>query len=171
MKLIIGLGNPGKKYQFTRHNVGFMVIDQLAKKLKLKFHTSQHSHAAYTWVGDSAELVKPQTQMNRSGITVASIVKKHGLAPSDIMVVADDIDMEPGKLRRRNQGSGGGHNGLQSIIDYLGTTEFPRLKIGIGRPPCGIEPSVYVLQSFTPSQLTIIKFAIQEAVDLLLKEM
>lgn len=171
MKVIIGLGNPGPKYQITRHNVGFMVIDALVKKLKLKFRTSTKSKAVYAWASDDLELVKPQTYMNRSGTTVASILKKHNLTPQDMIVVSDDLDLALGKIRQRNSGSSGGHNGLQSIIEHLGTDQFARIKIGIGRPKGDIDPSRYVLQPFTKTELSEIQPALKKVVDLLLEEM
>lgn len=169
-KLIIGLGNPGTKYRNTRHNVGFMVLDQLVKHLKLKFKTSKTIPADYVWTDDT-ELIKPQTFMNRSGYAVSRVINKHGLSPKDILVVSDDLDLEIGKLRQRSSGSSGGHNGIQSIIDRIGTNEFSRLKIGIGRPPIGTDPSDYVLRSFRPDELVLLKPAIEKAVDLLLKEL
>ncbi|MFH1088379.1 MAG: aminoacyl-tRNA hydrolase [Patescibacteria group bacterium] len=163
MKLIVGLGNPGSKYARTRHNIGFMVIDELAKKLDLKFIANK------SYIGDwakneSVELIKPQTFMNNSGSSVSKIVQKHNLLPQDILIIMDDIDIELGKLRYRTEGSSGGHKGMQSIIDALGTNEFARLKIGIGRPPFGVEPDEYVTQKFTPEQLAKIIATIPEAI-------
>lgn len=166
MKLIIGLGNPGPKYAKTRHNIGFMVLDKLAKKLSLKF-TANKNYLVDWAKNETIELIKPQTFMNNSGSAVNKIIQKHKLSPQDILIVADDIDMELGKLRYRTDGSSGGHKGLQSIIDALGTSEFARLKIGIGRPPVGTEPDEYVTRKFTPEQFDKIKTAILEAVKII----
>jgi len=158
VKLVVGLGNPGKQYQHTRHNVGFMVIDQLAKELQLKFKDNKTRQVIFTKT-DNLELIKPQTFMNLSGRPLPDIAKKHKVEPSDILVVSDDIDMELGKLRYRTAGSSGGHRGLQSVIDSLGTDQFPRLKIGIGRPN-GVEPNEYVTTSFSVSEMKTIKTAL-----------
>lgn len=166
MKLIIGLGNPGPKYAKTRHNIGFMVLDKLAKKLSLKF-TANKNYLVDWAKNETIELIKPQTFMNNSGSAVNKIIQKHKLSPQDILIVADDIDMGLGKLRYRTDGSSGGHKGLQSIIDALGTSEFARLKIGIGRPPVGVEPDEYVTRKFNNEQFDKIKIAIPEAVKII----
>jgi len=166
VKLIVGLGNPGSKYAITRHNVGFMVLDELAKKLGLKFTTNKNYLADWA-KNETVELVKPQTFMNNSGSAVSKVIQKHNLLPQDILIVMDDIDIELGKLRFRTEGSSGGHKGMQSIIDTLGTDKFARLKIGIGRPPVGAEPDEYVTQKFTPEQLDKIKVIIPETIGII----
>ena len=138
MKLIVGLGNPGDKYQGTRHNVGFDVIDALARQEGLKL-TDQKFRSDYTiWrVGDEKVLlVKPYTFMNLSGEAVLPLMSYYNISPDELVVVYDDLDLEPGKLRLRQSGSAGGHNGVKSIIEMLGTQDFKRVKIGIGRPQC-----------------------------------
>jgi len=150
---VFGLGNPGRKYKGTRHNVGFEVIDLLAEKLNTKV-----SHRRFrALVGDAKTeagtllLVKPQTYMNESGLSVSAAAAWNKLGPEQILVVCDDLDLEPGTLRIRRKGSSGGHKGLKSIADALGTTDFPRLRIGIGRPTH--ENALdYVLDRFTGSQ-------------------
>jgi len=142
-----------------------MVADVLAKELNLKFHTNKKYNVVFAKT-ELMELIKPQTFMNNSGVAVRMIAKKHRIPSQHILIVIDDLDMEPGKLRYRSEGSSGGHQGLQSIIDQLGTLEIPRLKIGIGRSE-NIEPDKYVLGKFTVDQLKYIKTAIPEAVALI----
>ncbi len=137
MKWIVGLGNPGKRYQDTRHNVGFLVVDRLATGrgfggFRKKF-SSLVASAPIAPGGDKVYLLKPQTYMNLSGDAVREALDYHGGGPADLLVVHDDLDMTLGRLRYRARGSSGGHRGVQSIIDRLGTSEFARLKVGIGR--------------------------------------
>jgi PTH1 family peptidyl-tRNA hydrolase len=171
MKLIVGLGNPGRRYANSRHNVGFRVLDELAKgigpraksfKKELRFQAEVSALRA-TPSALSVILAKPQTYMNESGKAVAAIAKFYKIKPKDILVVSDDIDMEFGKTRMRTEGGSGGHRGLQSIIEYLKTEKFPRLKIGIGRDP-KIEADVYVLHKFTAEQNKKLPSIIQEAI-------
>jgi len=166
VKLIVGLGNPGSKYAKTRHNIGFMVVDVLAKELGLKFATSKNYRSDFAKTA-AIELIKPQTFMNNSGTAVRAIIKNKNISPDNILVVLDDIDMALGKLRYRTEGSSGGHKGLQSIIEALGTDQFPRLKIGIERPPVGIEPDQYVTQKFTAEQVNEIRTVIPAAVEII----
>ncbi len=165
MKLIVGLGNPGTKYARTRHNIGFMVIDQLAKDLKLTWKPNR-TFGADIAKGDDVVLLKPQTFINKSGAAVQKMMKKLNLAPTDSLIVLDDLDMEVGKLRYRAEGSSGGHRGMQSIIDHLQTNTIPRLKIGIGRSATQ-DPEQYVLSNFTALELPQIKTAIPEAVEII----
>ena len=165
MKLIIGLGNPGTKYAKSRHNIGFMVIDQLAKDLGLEFKISKKYNALFA-KSECLELLKPQTFMNNSGTAVRAISQKHGIPPENILIVMDDLDMEVGKIRYRDEGSSGGHRGMQSMIDCLKTTEIKRLKIGIGRST-NMEPDQYVLKKFTAEQVPQIKIAIMEAIGII----
>lgn len=165
MKLVVGLGNPGRRYERTRHNVGFMVLDSLAKDLGIKFKENKARKVIFSKT-DAIELLKPQTFMNNSGVALPAIAQKHNVAPADILIISDDIDMELGKLRYREDGSSGGHRGLQSIIDHLGTDKFPRLKIGIGRPD-NLEPDEYVTSNFSITQLKEIKKSLPQAVALI----
>jgi len=152
VRLIVGLGNPGPQYKRTRHNVGFDVVDGLAAKHKVKLDIMRHQ--AQIGLGEVAgvpvALVKPVTYMNLSGRAVAPIAKHYGIKPEDILVVADDLDLPTGKVRMRPKGSSGGHNGHKSLIESLGTTEYPRLKIGIGRP--GDATIDHVLSRFHPDE-------------------
>ena len=167
MKLIVGLGNPGNQYAKTRHNIGFMVADALAKELGLEFKTSKKYNALFAKSADW-ELLKPQTFMNNSGTAVQAVSRKHGIPPENILVIMDDLDMEVGKSRYREEGSSGGHRGLQSIIDNLKTDQIKRLKIGIGRSD-NMEPDKYVLGKFTAEQLKQIKTAIPAAIEIINK--
>src|SRR5207302_6845510 len=136
MKLIVGLGNPGLQYEHTRHNVGFRVVDKLAAKLGWKW-TERRSRAilASGMIGsEKVVLAKPITYMNLSGEAVAELVRWYKLQPTDLLVVCDDLDLPTGKVRLRAKGSAGGQHGLDNIIARLHTNEFPRLRIGIGRP-------------------------------------
>lgn len=169
MKLIVGLGNPGDKYQGTRHNVGFDVIDALARQEGLKL-TDQKFRADYTiWrVGDEKVLlVKPYTFMNLSGEAVLPLMSYYNISPDELVVVYDDLDLEPGKLRLRQSGSAGGHNGVKSIIEMLGTQDFKRVKIGIGRPQYGRKVVDHVLQRFDTDDRALIEQKIGQTTDLL----
>ena len=169
MKLIVGLGNPGDKYQGTRHNVGFDVIDALARQEGLKL-TDQKFRSDYTiWrVGDEKVLlVKPYTFMNLSGEAVLPLMSYYNISPDELVVVYDDLDLEPGKLRLRQSGSAGGHNGVKSIIEMLGTQDFKRVKIGIGRPQYGRKVVDHVLQRFDTDDRALIEQKIDQTTDLL----
>ena len=169
MKLIVGLGNPGDKYQGTRHNVGFDVIDALARQEGLKL-TDQKLRADFTiWrVGDEKVLlVKPYTFMNLSGEAVLPLMSYYNISPDELVVVYDDLDLEPGKLRLRQSGSAGGHNGVKSIIEMLGTQDFKRVKIGIGRPQYGRKVVDHVLQRFDTDDRALIEQKIDQTTDLL----
>jgi peptidyl-tRNA hydrolase, PTH1 family len=135
MKLIIGLGNPGNKYQNTRHNIGWMIVDLLAGKSR--WHTSKNNNAEYTHIeidGKDTELVKPLTFMNKSGSSVAKIVKKHNLnSAEDLIVIHDDLDIAFGNYKVQKDRSAAGHNGVKSIIEHLGTQDFTRIRIGIAK--------------------------------------
>lgn len=146
MKMIVGLGNPGKKYENTRHNAGFIAIDGLAEKLNVTI-AKQKYNALYEEVfinGEKIILVKPQTFMNLSGESVIQFVHYYDIDPEDILVISDDMNLAVGKIRIRLKGSSGGQKGIQNIIDLLGTNQFPRLRIGIGKNP-QIDTVSYVL--------------------------
>lgn len=150
--LIVGLGNPGKKYEKTRHNAGFMAVDFLVGK-KVKWQKSKKAKVLYLKTeinGQKTEIIKPQTYMNNSGVGVAYIVKKHGLKPNQIIVIYDEIDLPFGTIRIRNRGSSAGHKGIQSIIDYLNTDKFWRIRIGIRNDKAEKIPADrFVLQKFS----------------------
>ena len=139
-KMIVGLGNPGKKYEKTRHNVGFMVVDRFVYQEGESFHhnaTFKADIATVFYQGEKILVVKPTTFMNASGLAVRALLAYYGLTMDDLLVVYDDLDMAVGKLRLREKGSAGGHNGIKSILAETGQSEFLRLKIGIGRPQVG----------------------------------
>ena len=171
MKLIVGLGNPGRQYAETRHNIGFMVIDYLAGKLDIKVDKVKFtSITGEGFVGpEKIVLAKPQTYMNLSGEAVLDMVHWHKLEPADILVVFDDMDIPLGKLRLRMKGSAGGHNGMKSIIYLVQTDDFPRLRIGIGRPDNERMESVdYVLGKFSGEEARIMTEAVKKAGDAVL---
>lgn len=150
-RLIIGLGNPGDRYVDTKHNVGFMFVDQLAKREQVTFKEDKIFQAdiASTFInGEKVYLVKPRTFMNESGKAVHALISYYGLTNKDMLVVYDDLDMAVGKVRFRQKGSAGGHNGIKSIIKHCGTQEFDRIKIGIGRPKQEMTVVQHVLSVF-----------------------
>ena len=132
IRLVVGLGNPGPQYDKTRHNIGFELVDEIAKERDLKWKRDRKFRAKIASTTSSLVLAKPVTYMNLSGNAVARLARFHKLKPDQILVAYDDVDLPIGRLRFRANGSAGGHNGIKSIIEYLGTKEFARLKIGIG---------------------------------------
>lgn len=166
MKLIVGLGDPGKEYAATRHNVGFMVVDQLAVKWNVEIKKEKFE-ALYHEVnqnGEKAVLIKPQTYMNLSGNSLRKWIDYYKVDPTEEMVIIyDDLDMPTGKIRLRIKGSSGGHNGIKSIISNIGTQEFFRIKIGIGRPVSGGNIVDYVLSPFAKQELEMIHEAVKTA--------
>lgn len=150
MKLIVGLGNPGPKYSATRHNIGFMVVERLATEagIAIKKHGYQGICGTGRFAGEEITLLLPQTYMNLSGASVASACKSLGVPPGDLIVVHDDIEIPFGTLRLRTGGGHGGHNGIRSIRETLGSAEFIRVKVGVGRPPTGGDVSSWVLSGF-----------------------
>jgi PTH1 family peptidyl-tRNA hydrolase len=159
MYLIAGLGNPGQQYAGTRHNIGFMMLDHFAEKNNLTFTDSKWKalvSKAVVW-DESVVLLKPQTFMNLSGMAVAQAVNFYKLPPANIIVIHDDLDMEFGRLKIVSGGGDGGHKGIRSIIEHLGTKNFPRIKIGIGRPPTPVPPDKYVLSTFNSEEKKMIE--------------
>ncbi len=175
MKLIVGLGNPEKDYKWTRHNVGFEVINKLAydyniniNKAKFRAHIGEGSVA-----GKSVIMAKPQTYMNLSGESVRDIVNYFKLTAEDMVVIFDDISLDVGEIRVRERGSAGGHNGMKNIIRELGTDEFVRVRIGIGDKPPGWDLADYVLSKFDKSEHEAIVDGItkaSEAVEIILRD-
>ena len=152
MFVIVGLGNPGKKYENTRHNVGFMAIDALAEKYGISISEKKHKALCGTGVieGVKVLLVKPQTYMNLSGESVGDVMNFYKLDPEEeMMVIYDDISLAPGNIRIRKKGSAGGHNGIKSLIAHTGTQGFMRIKIGVGEKPSGWDLADYVLGHFS----------------------
>ncbi len=173
--LIVGLGNPGRLHRGNRHNVGFMVVDILAAEMSQSFSRLEHKSliAEGELVGRKVILSKPQTFMNVSGSAVARLVNLHEVAHSNLLVISDDIDLPLGQIRLKPFGGTGGHKGLKSILVHLGTQDYPRLRIGIGRPPGRIDPADYVLDDFSESELNELEIDIKRAADcvlLLLRE-
>jgi len=167
MLLIIGLGNPGRKYAKTRHNLGFMVVDEVARRHaiaadKEKF---QGLFGQGFLAGRRVGLLKPQTYMNRSGQSVVAASGFYQVSSSNVLIVLDDLDLPLGRIRIRAGGSAGGHNGLIDILNRLGTDEVPRLRVGIGSPPEGIDPVEYVLATFLREELAQVEQAINLAAD------
>ncbi|HHT9136847.1 MAG TPA: aminoacyl-tRNA hydrolase [Candidatus Wunengus sp. YC60] len=164
MKIIVGLGNPGEKYLKTRHNLGFMVIDRLAQQLEMECSRKkfQSLFCKKSVEQEKIVLLKPQTFMNLSGIAVKEAVDMYKCSLQDLVVICDDLDMPPGKIRIRRSGGCGGHRGLESIADRLGSTDFSRLRVGIGRPANG-DPSDYVLSAFSKEEELLKEEAIEDA--------
>lgn len=152
MKLIVGLGNPGSKYEKTRHNAGFIILDKFAEINNSKFTISSKMGALVTQVKD-LHLCKPQSFMNKSGESVSKMSTFFKIDPSQILVINDDLDLEFGVIKLQKGRSSAGHKGVQDIIEKLGTKEFWRLRVGIGRPTDATSIEDYVLKDFTPSQI------------------
>jgi peptidyl-tRNA hydrolase, PTH1 family len=169
MKAIVGLGNPGPRYRNTRHNVGWHVVDRLAER----FAAGKPAKARNAELmkgssgGEPVLLLKPLTYMNDSGKAVRALVEKDHLPLEDVLVVYDDLDLTFGKLRLRAGGSSGGHNGIKSIQQCIAgkAGDFPRIKVGIGRPPAGVDPIDHVLTTFTPDEKVVIADAVERAAD------
>ena len=168
MKLIVGLGNPGLIYRASKHNIGFTVVKALSQSFKtpLKRDKATFSLSAKVRIsGQSVLLAMPLTFMNLSGSAVSALLKKHGIDLKDLLVVLDDLDLDFGRLRLRPRGSSGGHRGLKSIIDSLDSTEFARLRIGIGRPVTGADAARYVLSPFAKKERGQLRQVIRDACD------
>ncbi|WP_459554412.1 aminoacyl-tRNA hydrolase [Lacunimicrobium album] len=166
MKVVVGLGNPESQYHGTRHNIGFDVIAELVRRTSATGPKSQFNAAIYeTMIGNEKTLlVAPTTYMNLSGKCVQPLLAFYKLNPSlDLMVVCDDINLDVGRLRLRANGTDGGQKGLRSIIQMLGTNDYPRLRIGVGKPPGQQDLSSYVLGKFPDSELEIIKQSVERA--------
>lgn len=169
MKLIVGLGNPGKKYTRNRHNIGFQVIDLLAQRHRLPFDKKQlNAEVASGTIGaERVLLAKPQSYMNESGRPVQGLASFYKIPHDQIIIVVDDLDLPAGQLRLRPEGGSGGQRGMKSIMESLGTDKVARLRIGIGRPPGRMDPAAYVLQDFSTEEETEMAIVRQEAADAL----
>lgn len=154
MYIIAGLGNPGKQYEGSRHNVGFMTLDVLADRYHIDVSEKGHKALIGKGVieGNKVILVKPQTFMNLSGESIRSVLDYYKAEPSEFIVIYDDISLEPGSLRIRKKGSAGGHNGIKNIIAHLGTQEFPRVRVGVGAKPPRMDLADYVLGRFSKGE-------------------
>ena len=165
--LVVGLGNPGRGYRADRHNIGFMLLDRLSAKHEEPFKRVQFE-AIFTDVrikGDKVILAKPQTFMNKSGTSVAQLKRYYRIRDANLLVVYDDLDLPLGVIRVRPHGGSGGHRGMQSIIEKVGTQSFPRMRLGIGRPPGRMEPSDFVLQSFSENEEELVNIQMNRAVE------
>jgi len=158
MKLIVGLGNPGKKYQTTKHNVGFLSLDEYFNTHKYKFKKEKKFNGESLKIGDTVFL-KPHTFMNNSGQSVAFAMKFYNIDLEDVLIIYDDLSLPLGKIRLREQGSSGGHNGIKSIISHLKTDNFKRIKVGIDSNDL-IDTKDYVLGKFSKKEMIIIKESI-----------
>ncbi|MBI4271370.1 MAG: aminoacyl-tRNA hydrolase [Candidatus Rokubacteria bacterium] len=163
---VVGLGNPGPEYRDTRHNVGQRVLDALAKTLRKSFRREGASLVARAqWRGESLALVKPQSFMNVSGPVVARTLRRLDVEPGDVILVYDDIDLPLGTVRVRMKGSAGGHNGVRSVLEALGTQEIRRVKVGIGRPATRDQVSDHVLEPFERDEHDAVEAAVAGAVE------
>lgn len=167
MKCIVGLGNPGRKYRKTRHNVGFMVIDELLKRHQWKLnHTKFNAdYAIEHSQDDKVMLLQPQTFMNLSGEAIRPLMNYYNISVQDVLVIYDDLDLPVGKIRLRQKGGHGGHNGIRSCLEHLGDKNFKRLRVGIGRPTSAIPVVNYVLGKFDKEDREEVDFSIQKAAD------
>ena len=168
VKLILGLGNPGRKYEGTRHNAGFLVLDELASRAGVLFGRGWFSSARMA-KAELAEvsvlLAKPTTFMNRSGEAAAALMRKRGLKAADLVVVFDDLELGLGQVRVRPRGGAGGHKGLQSLIAHLGTEDFVRVRVGVGPRPAGSDLVDYVLSRFPAGERPRVTAAVKRAAD------
>ena len=169
MKAIIGLGNPGKKYELTRHNIGFMIIDLFAQKHKLEFSPSKGDYYSVGSVINASHfnLYKPTTYMNLSGIAVNEIIQNDNIELDDILIISDDINLTIGKIRIRESGGDGGHNGLSSVIYHLNSDKFSRLRFGVGNDFNEGKMPEYVLQNFYENEWKIIRLSVDFSVSLI----
>lgn len=161
MKAIVGLGNPGAHYAHTRHNIGFWVVDAMGADMPWR----AFEFCSWGEVADNLVLVKPLAYMNNSGLAAAQIARRFGVVAADMLVVVDDVHLEVGRLRFRRAGSHGGHNGLRSIERELGSSDFPRMRVGIGQPAEADGLIDYVLGEFSPEERDVIADAVGRAVD------
>ena len=155
MKLIVGLGNPGRKYDRTRHNIGFRVIDDIAQQngVAIKKRSCNSLVGELIIMGERVLLAKPQTYMNLSGHAVKALLKDTRSSPENLVVIYDELDLPFGRIRVREKGSAAGHRGAMSILETLAGAPFYRVRVGIGRPPQGVEPADFVLKPFSPDEI------------------
>ncbi len=158
MKLVVGLGNPGEDHARTRHNVGFLVADALARACNASFSTRKFGAeiAEAALGGERIWIVKPQTYMNASGEAVGSAMRFHKLEPADLVVVHDDLELEPFRVQVKVGGGHGGHNGLKSLNAHVGSPEYVRIRVGVGRPPPRMDPADYVLGRFSRGEEAVL---------------
>lgn len=168
MRAVIGLGNPGKKYESTRHNIGFLILDAFAEKQRLLFKSSKRDYLYSEGTLRSSDffLIKPTTFMNLSGLAVLDFISDHPTGINDLLIITDDVNLELGKIRLRQSGGDGGHNGLKSIIYNLQNDNFPRLRFGVGNKFNEGELADYVLDRFSDNELESIKEGFELSVEL-----
>ena len=172
MKLLVGLGNPGPKYDGTRHNVGFMLLDELVDRLGAKWEgkSFQSVVSKLEIFGEKCLLLKPQTYMNLSGRAVREAATFYKIEPADVLVIQDDLDLATLKVKLRTGGGHGGNNGIRSILEELGRDDFHRIKVGIGRPSNRGEETAWVLSNFDSSEVELIRTEVYDSVLLRIKE-
>ena len=166
--LVVGLGNPGEHYARTRHNLGFLVADLLAARLGAKFKAHKRSGAEVLTgrlAGRSVVLAKPRCYMNESGRQIGPLAKFYSVPPADIVVIHDELDLEFGSIRLKFGGGEGGHNGVRSVASALGTKDFQRVRIGVGRPPGRKDPAAFVLENFTAAERADVPTICEQAAD------
>jgi peptidyl-tRNA hydrolase, PTH1 family len=165
MRLIVGLGNPGRRYRGTRHNTGREVVERFAETHRIAIDTEEGWADVGRGVLDRERVLvaRPQTYMNESGAAVADLRGRHRIPHAHVMIVYDELDLPLGTLRIRERGSHGGHNGLRDVIDALGTSNVPRLRVGIGRPPAGVDPMDYVLERPSAEERAVLDEAVEAA--------
>jgi len=167
MKLIVGLGNPGERYKLTRHNLGFRVVDRLALKtgISLSEKRCESVLGRGLWNDQTIVLAQPQTFMNRSGAAVNCLLAESACDTANLVVIYDDLDLPFGQVRIRSRGSAGGHRGMLSVLECVGTAGFPRIRLGIGRPADGRDPADYVLEKFAETELSSIDEFVEHAAE------
>lgn len=171
MKVVIGLGNPGKRYARGRHNLGFMVVDRFAQEKRVKIDRKKYHSLVgqWQWDGEEVLLVKPQSYMNQSDQSLLDIMRSLPITAKDLVVVHDDLDLPLGRIRIRERGGAGGHRGVLSILEALKESDFIRIRVGIGRPPAGINPTDYVLSPFSPAEEAALEEIVSRAAEALQK--
>jgi PTH1 family peptidyl-tRNA hydrolase len=165
MKLIVGLGNPGRKYDGTRHNVGFEVVDSVVARQNLQWESAPAEALIARWRPAQVLVAKPLTFMNLSGYAVGELLRYFKIGLPDLLVIVDEVQLELGRLRARARGSAGGHNGLRSLVEQLGTQEFARLRVGVGRGDARRDLADHVLATFEPDERAVAADAVQRAAD------
>ncbi len=170
MNLVVGLGNPGQQYAGSRHNLGYQVVRTLSLRLQTGKPAQKHRSllAVAEYKAKQVILAQPLTYMNRSGLAVIELLQNYHIDLPEMLIICDDLDLPPGVIRLRKKGGSAGHRGIQSIIDTLGTADFPRLRIGVGKPPPLMEGSDYVLQPINQQELDLINGALERAVEAVL---
>jgi len=165
--LIVGLGNPGREYRDSRHNIGFMVADNLTQKFDVAFSRRQADALVTDWKSGDEKIIfaKPQTYMNLSGRSVSTLLRYYRIDFARCLIIYDDLDLPLGSVRIRSEGGSGGHKGMKSIIEVLATSEVPRMRLGIGRPAGSTDPAEFVLDAFSENEVEIVNITLSRATD------